>query len=89
MDVPGIITKTVEDVMAVLSVITGPDTHDSTCVNINLDTHKVQNDFSIDNCRIGIPEEYNCEGLSSEVKESWLYVANLIDDSKGLVEKVC
>lgn len=89
MDAPGIITKTVDDVMAVLNVIIGPDSHDSTCINIDLDTHKFQNNFSIDNCRVGIPEEYNCEGLSSEVKETWHHVANLIDDSKGLVEKVC
>jgi len=88
MDVPGIMAKTVEDVMAVLCVIIGPDAKDSTCVNINLDTHKFQNDFQIDNCRVGIPEEYNCEGLSNETKETWSFIADLIDDSKGVVEKV-
>lgn len=88
MDVPGIVAKTVEDVMAVLCVIIGPDAKDSTCVNINLDTHKFQNDFLIDNCRVGIPEEYDCEGLSNETKETWSFIADLIDDSKGIVEKV-
>lgn len=88
MDVPGILAKTVEDVVTVLSVIVGKDTNDSTCVNINLDFDKFNNTFSIDNYCIGIPEEYDCEGLSDEVKESWSYVANLIDNSKGFMKKV-
>lgn len=88
MDVPGIMAKTVEDVMAVLSVIIGPDENDSTCVNIHLHTQNFHDNFKIENCRIGIPEEYNCDGLSDEVKETWDYVANLIYNSKGVVEKV-
>lgn len=88
MDVPGIVAKTVDDVMAVLSVIYGLDANDSTCVNVNLDIDKYQNTFSIDSCRVGIPEEYCCEGMSNEVKETWSLVADLINDSKGLVEKV-
>lgn len=89
MDVPGILATTVEDVMAVLSVMIGSDANDSTCVNIDLDIDKFKNKFSVDNYRIGIPEEYDCEGLSNEVKETWRYVADLIDDSKGIVKKVC
>lgn len=88
MDAPGIVAKTVDDVMAVLSVIFGPDANDSTCVNVNLDIDKYQHTFSIDSCRVGIPEEYCCEGMSNEVKETWSLVADLINDSKGLVEKV-
>lgn len=88
MDVPGIVAKSIEDVMAVFSVIVGTDRNDSTCVNVNIDVQKFQNDFSVHKCRIGIPEEYYCDGLSDEVKESWGYIADLIDNSKGLVEKV-
>lgn len=88
MDVPSIVAKTVEDVMAVLSVVIGPDSNDSTCLNMNLDTNKFQQDFLIKDCRIGIPEEYNCEGLSKEVKETWDSIADLIDDSEGMVKKV-
>lgn len=88
MDVPGILAKTVEDVVDVLSVIVGKDANDSTCVNIKLDLDKFKNKFCIDNYCIGIPEEYDCEGLSDEVKESWSYIADLIDNSKGIVKKV-
>jgi len=88
MDVPGIMAKTVEDVMAVLRVIIGPDINDSTCINVNLDTREFRNNFSIDSYRIGIPEEYNCEGLSNEIKETWTFIADLVDNSKGVVEKV-
>jgi aspartyl-tRNA(Asn)/glutamyl-tRNA(Gln) amidotransferase subunit A len=88
MDVPGIVAQTVEDVMAVFSVVIGPDLNDSTCLNMNLDTNKFQQDFSIRDCRIGIPEEYNCKGLSKEVKDTWNYIADLIDNSEGMVKKV-
>jgi len=88
MDVPGIIAKSVEDVMVILSVIAGPDENDSTCINFNLDTDKFQKDFLISNCRVGIPEEYNCDGMSNEVKKTWCYVADLIDNSKAMVQKV-
>jgi len=88
MDVPGIVTKTVEDVVTVLSVLIGPDTNDSTSVNTNLDTNSFKSNFLIEKCRIGIPEEYNCEGLSDDIKETWDYVANLINDSKATVKKV-
>lgn len=88
MDTPGIVAKTVEDINRVLSVIIGPDANDSTSVNANLDTQKFYDDFSIENCRIGIPEEYDCEGLSNEVKETWNFIASLIDDSNGIVKMV-
>lgn len=88
MDVPGIMAKSVEDIMDVLSVLIGPDENDSTCLNINLHTQKFQDNFKLENCRIGIPEEYNCDDLSNEVKETWDYVASLIDNSKGIVKKV-
>lgn len=88
MDVPGIVAKTVEDVVAILNVIIGPDAKDSTCVNANVHVHKFHDTFSVENCRIGIPEEYNCEDLSQEVKETWNFIADLIDDSKAIVEKV-
>lgn len=88
MDAPGIIAKTVEDINAVLSVIIGSDANDSTCVNANLDTRQFYDNFSIDNCRVGIPEEYNCKGLSNEIKETWDFIAGIIDSSNGMVEKV-
>lgn len=88
MDTPGIIAKTVEDINTVLSVIIGPDANDSTCINANLDTCQFYDNFSIDNCRIGIPEEYDCEGLSNEIKETWDFITGIINSSNGMVEKV-
>lgn len=88
MDTPGIIAKTVEDVMVVLSTIAGPDANDSTSVKVNLDTDKFEENFSIEGCHVGIPEEYCCDLMSDEVKETWSFVADLVDNSKGIVEKV-
>lgn len=88
MDVPGVTAKTVEDVMAVMSAIVGPDSNDCTCVTVDFDVNRFEENFSVDRCRIGIPEEYGCEFMSDEVKETWTFVANLVDNFKGAVEKV-
>ncbi|XP_050534476.1 glutamyl-tRNA(Gln) amidotransferase subunit A, mitochondrial [Daktulosphaira vitifoliae] len=88
MDCPGIIAKTVEDVFIILSIIVNSKVFDSTCLDVCLDTKKFYKKFSIEKCLIGIPEEYNCNSLSDEVKNAWNYVANIINDSNASVKKV-
>lgn len=90
MDVPGIITRTVEDCVDIFNVIAGPDRFDSTTVKkpfkqISLPSGE---DLDITNIRIGIPREYNCEGLSSEVLEIWTKVADLLEMSGAEVKEV-
>ncbi|XP_050430317.1 glutamyl-tRNA(Gln) amidotransferase subunit A, mitochondrial isoform X2 [Adelges cooleyi] len=88
MDCPGIIAKTVDDIFKILSVIVRAKAYDSTCIDVCLDTDEFYNTTLIENYRIAIPEEYNCDSLSEEVKDTWNYVASVIDNSKAIVQKV-
>ncbi|MGM0610167.1 MAG: Asp-tRNA(Asn)/Glu-tRNA(Gln) amidotransferase subunit GatA [Thermodesulfobacteriota bacterium] len=72
LDQIGPITRSVSDAAAVLDVIAGHDSRDSTSVNrtrINyLDSIRDEKDIS--GLRIGIPREYWGEGLDDEVRRS-------------------
>lgn len=85
MDVPGILTRTVEDCVEVFNAISGPDDLDSTTVkrpatkillNSNID-------HSLEGLRVGIPLEYHCEGLDSEILELWKVLASELTNTGG------
>lgn len=84
MDVPGILTRTIEDCVEVFNAIAGPDNLDSTTVkkpfrNINLQ----DNSHPLRGLRIGIPVEYHCEGLDQEIVDIWKVVANEMESTGG------
>lgn len=81
MDVPGILTRTVDDCALIYNIMAGPDKFDSTTVKKTYKPFKLP-DFdklSVKNVRIGIPKEYHCEGLSSEVLDIWTKIADLLE----------
>lgn len=84
-DQVGPLTRTVEDSARVLSVIAGPDSKDSTSVRSDLFTDAIKdNDYiaaarmgkerdpydSLKGLRVGVPEEFWGEGISSDVKNA-------------------
>lgn len=77
MDVPGILARNVEDTVMVLNAVAGPDPLDSTTIKREFDTLEL-NDVDMFNIRIGIPKEYHCQGMSTEVIETWRFVADLL-----------
>ncbi|XP_028178978.1 glutamyl-tRNA(Gln) amidotransferase subunit A, mitochondrial [Ostrinia furnacalis] len=87
MDVPGILTRNIEDAITVLNCVAGPDDLDSTTIKraykpvdlVDIDLSKV---------RIGIPKEYHCEGMSEEVLDTWRYVADILEKEKADVKAV-
>ncbi|XP_011186001.2 glutamyl-tRNA(Gln) amidotransferase subunit A, mitochondrial [Zeugodacus cucurbitae] len=90
MDVPGIFARSVSDCLDVLNAIAGPDDKDSTTIRkpfrkINL---KFYEELDLRNVRIGIPMEYHCDGLSSEVLDTWRKVADLLEDNGAHVQQV-
>lgn len=90
MDVPGIITRNIDDLASILNTIAGPDDLDSTTFKkefkqINLPEIE---DIDIRNIRIGIPKEYHCEGLSDEVLEAWVDIADLLESEVASVKPV-
>lgn len=88
MDVPGILTRTVEDCVDIFNTIAGPDRFDSTTVKTAFKSITLTDDLSIKDIRIGIPREYNCEGLSTEVLEIWTKVADLLESQGATVKEV-
>lgn len=90
MDVPGIITRTVDDCADVFNAIGGPDRSDSTTVKKCFNPVRVPDneEINVKKLKIGIPREYHCEGLSDEVLETWKKVADLLEDSGAEVREV-
>lgn len=83
MDVPGILTRTVDDCVAILNAIAGPDSNDATCMRKTYNSIELPNadDISMKNIRIGIPKEYHCKGLSKDVLKTWMKVADMLECS--------
>ncbi|XP_055539724.1 glutamyl-tRNA(Gln) amidotransferase subunit A, mitochondrial [Wyeomyia smithii] len=90
MDVPGIITRTVEDCVAVFNAIAGPDERDSTTFKPPFKQIPIPeaDQISLKGLRIGIPIEYHCPGLSNEVLETWTKVADMLEDAGAIVKSV-
>lgn len=90
MDVPGIITRTVDDCVDIFNVIAGPDKFDSTTIKKPFKTLELPSceELDVRNIRIGIPQEYNCEGLSSEVLEIWTKIADLLEANGAQVKEL-
>lgn len=88
MDVPGILTRTVEDATMVLNCIAGPDTLDSTTIQRPYNPVTILDDFDMSTVRIGIPKEYHCEGMSKEVLDVWRNVTDLLENEKAIVKSV-
>ncbi|XP_077297239.1 glutamyl-tRNA(Gln) amidotransferase subunit A, mitochondrial [Arctopsyche grandis] len=87
MDVPGILTRNVDDCISIFNCIAGPDSFDSTTLKDEFQTVNV-NDVDLKSVRIGIPEEYRCEGLSPEVLDTWMEVVDLLENEGAYVKIV-
>lgn len=90
MDVPGILTRTVDDCAEVLNAVAGPDPKDSTCSSRPFKKISLQNgeDISLKGVRIGIPVEYHCDGLSDSVLQTWTKVADMLEDAGAKVRQI-
>lgn len=90
MDVPAILTRTVDDCVAILNAIAGPDPNDSTCLRQPYRQIELNNieDISMKNLRVGIPKEYHCDGLSSDVLQTWIKVADLLENAGAEVSEI-
>ncbi len=71
LDQVGPMTKSVEDAAAVLNIIAGPDSRDSTSVEKAVPDYlqAASSAADLSGLRIGIPREYWGEGLTPEVRE--------------------
>lgn len=90
MDVPGILTRTVDDCVEIFNLTAGHDPFDSTTVKKPFKKIVLPQDEELDTSklRIGIPREYHCDGLSPEVLETWMNVADLLERNGAEVKEI-
>jgi len=77
LDCPGILARRVRDVAAVLACLEGTDPLDSTTVD--LPAGRALDVKEVAGLRVGVPQEFRCEGMSEEVVEVWSEVADLLE----------
>lgn len=88
MDVPGILTKSVDDCSQIFNILAGPDSFDSTTVKKDFKKFELSDESSVKKLKIGIPKEYHCHGLSQEVQECWRKIADFLEESGAEIHEV-
>ena len=85
LDQIGPIGRNIDDCAALLSIISGPDDKDSTCViKKPLDFTKTQN---LDGVRIGLPKNYFACGIDEDVKNTVLAAAQELKSAGAQIEE--
>lgn len=88
MDVPGILTRTVDDAALILNAIAGHDPLDSTTVQREYRPVTLPETIDVGNLRIGIPKEYGVRGISEEVQACWDEVCRWLAEAGANVAPV-
>nr|XP_005287746.1 glutamyl-tRNA(Gln) amidotransferase subunit A, mitochondrial [Chrysemys picta bellii] len=88
MDVPGILTRCVDDAAIVLGVLAGHDPKDSTTVQDPFKPFELTSFIDASKLCIGIPKEYHAPGLSSETLALWSKAADLFENAGAKVIEV-
>jgi len=88
MDVPGILTQNVADCKLIYDIIKGYDLKDPTTVKQQVSKSKVKCLDNLEGLTVGIPKEYHCSGLSSEMLCVWNGVADLLANNGAQVIQV-
>jgi len=86
MDVPGILTRTVDDCRKIFNAIRGWDPKDSTTVKRELNPSRFVRNF--EGLTVGIPQEYHCPAMSDEVVDTWDQITDLLENHGARVIKV-
>lgn len=74
--------------MLFTEIMAGHDEKDSTTVRRVKPRFEFNNEPFIKGLKIGVPVEYNCEGLSDEVKETWRNTTKLLEEGGAVVKTV-
>jgi len=86
LDQIGPIGQSIEDCAALLSIISGPDTRDSTCV-IEKPFEFGEPKSKLEGVRIGLPRNYFGSGIDDEVKNAVLAVAKELEAAGATIEE--
>ncbi|NWI98632.1 GATA amidotransferase, partial [Crypturellus undulatus] len=88
MDVPGILTRCVDDAAVLLGLLAGHDPQDSTTIQDTFKPFELPDSIDIRKLCIGIPKEYHVPELSSEIQTLWSKAADLFKDAGAKVIEV-
>ena len=83
-DVPGPLTKTVEDAAIVLSIIAGYDKNDATTIKEKIENYQKTIKHNLNGLKIGLPKEYFIDGIDKSVKQA---INQAIEEFKKLGAK--
>ena len=86
LDQIGPIGQNIDDCAAMLSIISGPDEKDSTCV-IEKPFEFGESKLKLEGVRIGLPRNYFSGGIDDEVKSAVLAVAKEFEASGATIEE--
>jgi len=88
MDVPGILTRTVDDCVLVLNAIAGADPADSTTVRREYVPINLPETIDISSLKIGIPKEYKMRNINEEIQACWDEVSHYLEEAGANVVPV-
>ncbi|XP_068135527.1 glutamyl-tRNA(Gln) amidotransferase subunit A, mitochondrial-like [Hyperolius riggenbachi] len=88
MDVPGILTRCVDDAATVLGVLAGHDPLDSTTIQDSFQPFTLPDEVYVKDLCVGIPKEYHAPGLSAETLSIWTKTADLLENAGARVVEV-
>lgn len=71
LDQAGPVARTVKDCAILLKEMAGYDSRDSTSVNIPVPSYEAALGRSIQGMKVGIPKEYQVEGINPQVMDMW------------------
>ena len=92
MDVPGIMARSVGCCEQIFNLIRGKDLNDSTSIDCDrelLNDRECANEIKdFKQLKIGIPIEYDCSGLSDEIRDLWNRTADYLSEQGAKVERL-
>ncbi len=71
LDQAGPVARTVRDTAIMLETMAGHDPKDATSLNVEIPSYESFLEKGVKGLKIGIPKEYNVEGLLPEISEMW------------------
>lgn len=88
MDVPGILTNSTDLCRVVYENLSGFDPKDPTSIKNNQVKTKIKPIIDPSEVIVGIPKEYHCRGISTEVHDTWIKVADTLENHGAKVVEV-